>query len=186
MKGYIYRDMAGADYDEPAGHALQHAQRRRMFVFAGILLVLAWLLYVLEFHDPTIQPLVYVGWLVLLIGLTLILLAIATLRARGRPAEGKDFASTTTLVQGGIYGVVRHPLYLGWLLMYVAAILFSQHWIVAILAVLGMACMVQITRQEDRHLIERFGDAYEQYRDSVPALSLVIGMARLYQRRKSE
>jgi protein-S-isoprenylcysteine O-methyltransferase Ste14 len=177
--------MARADYHEPMGHALKHAQRRRMFFFAGILLVLVWLLYLLEFHDPAIELLVYVGWLILVVGLTLILLAIATLRARGRPAEGKDFASTTTLVQGGIYGVVRHPLYLGWLLMYVAAILFSQHWIVTILATLGMACMVQITRQEDRHLIERFGDAYEQYRDSVPALNLAIGMARLYQRRIS-
>jgi len=155
-----------------------------MFFFAGLLLVLVWLLYVLEFHDPTIELLVYVGWPVLVVGLTLILLAIATLRARGRPAEGKDFTSTTTLVQAGLYGVVRHPLYLGWLLMYVAAILFSQHWIVTILAVLGTVCMVQITRQEDRHLIDRFGAAYEQYRDAVPALNLVTGMARLYRRRK--
>jgi protein-S-isoprenylcysteine O-methyltransferase Ste14 len=156
-----------------------------MYFFAGILLVLAWLLYLLEFHDPVIKLFVYVGWMVLVVGLTLILLAMVTLRARGRPAEGKDFTSTTTLVKGGIYGVVRHPLYLGWLLMYVVAILFSQHWIVAILAILGMACMVQIRRQEDRHLIERFGDAYEQYMDSVPAMNLAIGMARLYQRRKS-
>jgi protein-S-isoprenylcysteine O-methyltransferase Ste14 len=157
-----------------------------MFFFAGILLVLVWLLYLLEFHDPAIELLVYVGRLVLVVGLTLILLAIATLRARGRPAEGKDFTSTTTLVKAGIYGMVRHPLYLGWLLMYVAAILFSQHWIVTILAALGMACMVQITRQEDRHLIERFGDAYEQYRDSVPALNLVTGVARLHKPRKSK
>jgi protein-S-isoprenylcysteine O-methyltransferase Ste14 len=157
-----------------------------MYYFAGVLLVLTWLLYLLEFHDPAIQLFVCVGWMVLAVSLTLILLAMITLRASGRPAEGKDFASTTTLVQGGIYGVVRHPLYLGWLLMFVAAILFSQHWIVAILAVLGMACMVQITRLEDRHLIERFGDAYEQYRDSVPALNLVTGMARLYQQRESK
>lgn len=157
-----------------------------MYHFAGVLLVLTWLLYFLEFHDSAIKLLVYVGWMVLVVAITLILLAIATLRARGRPAEGKDFASTTTLVKAGIYGMVRHPLYLGWLLMYVAAILFSQYWIVIILAALGVACVVQITRQEDRHLIERFGDAYEQYRDSVPALNLVTGMARLYQQRESK
>ena len=157
-----------------------------MFFFAGILLALVWLLYLLEFHDPAIGLLVYVGWLVLVVGLTLILLAILTLRARGRPAEGKDIASTTMLVKDGIYGLVRHPLYLGWLLMYAAAILFSQHWIVAILAALGIACMVQITRQEDRHLRDRFGDAYEQYRDSVPALNLATGMARLCRRRRSK
>lgn len=157
-----------------------------MYHLAGVLLVLTWLLYLLEFHDSAIEPLVYAGWIVLGIGLTLILLAIVTLRAKGRPAEGKDFASTTTLVRDGIYGVVRHPLYLGWLLMYVAAILFSQHWIVATLAVLGTACIIQITRQEDRHLIGRFGDAYERYMDSVPAMNLAIGIARLRQRRRSE
>ena len=155
-----------------------------MYHLAGVLLLLTWLLYLLEFHDSAIEPFVHVGWMVLGVGLTLILLAIVTLRARGRPTEGKDFASTTTLVRDGIYGVVRHPLYLGWLLMYVAAILFSQHWIVATLAVLGTACIIQITRQEDRYLVERFGDAYEQYMDSVPAMNLAIGIVRLRQWRR--
>ena len=154
----------------------------KMYYLAGILLVVAWLLFFLRFHDAAIQPLFYAGWAVLAAGLGLIILPLLVLRAQGRPAEGKDIAQTTTLVTGGIYAVVRHPLYLGWLLMYVAVMLFSQHWLVLILGTVGMASMVQISRQEDRRLVERFGSAYKEYVAAVPALNLLAGVLRLLRR----
>jgi protein-S-isoprenylcysteine O-methyltransferase Ste14 len=124
-----------------------------------MLMVAAWMLYFVRFHDPAFQLIVYAGWAVLVAGLALIFSSMFYLRTRGQPEEGGDFTQTTQLVQSGLYAVVRHPLYLGWLLMYLAAMFLSQHWIVAVLALLGMASMVLIVRQEDRFLIERFGDA---------------------------
>jgi protein-S-isoprenylcysteine O-methyltransferase Ste14 len=154
-----------------------------MYYLAGLLLVVAWLLYFLRFHDPAIALLFYAGWVVLAAGLVLIFLPLLVLRARGRPEEGKDITHTTTLITGGIYAVARHPLYLGWLLLYVAVMLFSQHWLVLILGIAGIACMVQISRQEDRRLVERFGVAYKEYMAAVPALNLLAGTWRLLRRR---
>jgi protein-S-isoprenylcysteine O-methyltransferase Ste14 len=77
-----------------------------------------------------------------------------------------------------VYALVRHPLYLGWSLMYIAAFFFSQHWLILIIAVLGVACMLQITAQEDRDLIVKFGDRYETYMKSVPAMNFLAGMLR--------
>lgn len=84
-----------------------------------------------------------------------------------------------TFVPAIINAVVRHPLYLGWLLMYVAVILFSQHWLILIMGVLGIVCMVLISRDEDQLLVEKFGDPYRGYMESVPALNVLVGLVRL-------
>jgi protein-S-isoprenylcysteine O-methyltransferase Ste14 len=149
------------------------------FFTASVLLVASWLLYFLLLHHPLFPWLVYAGWAILGVGLVFIVLAIVTLRHKGRLEEGKDLTRTTTVVDSGIYAVVRHPLYLGWLLMYVAVILFSQHWLIVIMGVLGIVCMYLISRDEDQRLVEKFGDSYRAYIKSVPAMNALVGMIRL-------
>jgi len=100
-----------------------------IFFFAGVLLILVWALYFLELHDLIIIELVYAGWLIYAIGIALILLSIYNLRVIGRPKREKDFTHTTVVVSTGVYALVRHSLHLGWALMYVVAMLFSQHWL---------------------------------------------------------
>ena len=117
-------------------------------------------------------------------GLALIALAMGALRARGRPEAGKDFAASTVLVKRGIYSVVRHPLYLGWLLMYPAAMLVSQHWPVILLGAAGAGSMLAICREADRELAGKFGASYAEYMREVPQLNLVAGIARKAARRK--
>jgi len=152
---------------------------------AGVLLVSTWLMYIFLLHNPVLKWLVYVGWAILAIGFIFIFLPMVVLRSKGMPEKGKDFAHTTIIVDSGIYAVVRHPLYLGWLLMYVVVILFSQHWLVVILGILGIVFIYLITRQEDQHLIEKFGDRYESYMKSVPAMNVFVGIMRLLQHRKA-
>ena len=117
-----------------------------LFLGASALLVVAWLLYLLRLHDPASPALVYAGWAVMAGGYILMFLSIRTLRTQGKRKAGQDFTHTTRVVEHGIYAAVRHPLYLGWLLMYVAAMFFSQHWLVLILALLGSGCVYGIAR----------------------------------------
>ena len=152
--------------------------RRFLFFGAGALLVLVWLLYFLRLHDPALPALVYAGWAVMAGGYVLIFLSIRTLRRQGKPKAGQDFAHTTRLIEHGIYAAVRHPLYLGWLLMYGAAMFVSQHWLVLILALLGSGCVYGIARLEELDLVKRFGSAYEQYMRSVPGMNLLTGIWR--------
>ena len=86
-------------------------------------------------------------------------------------------------VDTGIYAVVRHPLYLGWLLIYVVLILLSRYWLTAIIGIPGMICVYLISRQEDQHLIEKFGDDYKDYMQKVPRMNLLVGIIRLVRRR---
>jgi len=162
------------------------AKRRFSLAFgiAGSTFVLCWLLFALFFHNPSSQGLFVLGNLTTAMGLVLILLAIGTLRARGRPEAGKDFAASTVLVRRGVYAVVRHPLYLGWLLLYPAAMLVSQHWLVILLGTVGAGSMLAICREADRELVGKFGAAYAEYMREVPRLNLVVGIARKAARRK--
>ena len=67
-----------------------------------------------------------------------------------------------------LYRIVRHPLYVGWLLIFWGAptmtaghLLFST----------GMSVYILIAlRYEERDLVRHIGDRYERYRQQVPAL----------------
>ncbi len=148
------------------------------FAVASITLVLCWLLFFLLLHDPVSQVLFVIGNMVLALGILFIILSILTLRRKGEPREGEAFTATMTLVRSGIYSMVRHPLYLGWLLMYPAAMLVSQHWLIVILGVIGMISMDQITRAADDELVQKFGSAYETYMQEVPRLNMISGVIR--------
>jgi len=124
-----------------------------------------------------------VGDVIVGVGILLIILAIATLRRKGNLQEGGDFTTTTMVVKRGVYSVVRHPLYLGWLLMYPAAMLVSQHWLIVVLGVLGIISIDQITRMSDEQLVEKFGIDYEMYIQAVPRLNILLGIVRKLKRK---
>ena len=161
----------------------QWTKDRFLYYVAGALLVLAYsLLWFLDTPDG-VQILRYIGGGILVVGLILIILPRFAFRSKGKPEKGKDWTETTIVVDTGIYAVVRHPLYLGWLLMYVALILLSQHWLTAIIGIPGMACVYLISRQEDQRLIKKFGDDYKDYMQKVPRMNLLAGIIRRVRRR---
>jgi len=148
------------------------------FPIASITIVLCWLLFVLSFHNPSSQALFVLGNVTVGAGILLIILAMATLRTKGNLQEGGDFTATTVVVKHGVYSLVRHPLYLGWLLTYPAAMLTSQHWLIVILGVLGIVSIDQITRMADEQLVEKFGVDYETYMQKVPRLNILLGIVQ--------
>jgi protein-S-isoprenylcysteine O-methyltransferase Ste14 len=152
------------------------------FPIASITIVLCWLLFVLFFHNPVSQALFILGVVVVGVGILLIILAMATLRRKGNLQQGGDFTATTVVVTRGVYSVVRHPLYLGWLLTYPAAMLVSQHWLIVILGVLGIVSIDQITRMADEQLLEKFGVEYQTYMQQVPRLNILLGIVRQLRR----
>lgn len=152
------------------------------FVIAGVTTVLCWLLFILYFHNPASQAFFGLGNLLVGVGCLLIVLAMSTLRRAGDPQAADDFTSTTVVVTRGVYGLVRHPLYLGWMLMYPAAMLVSQHWLVVLVGAIGILSIDRITRVEDHDLVEKFGADYEAYRQDVPRLNILLGIARKLRR----
>ena len=103
------------------------------------------------------------------VGLGLVI-AGSWLRFAGRRALGKQFSAYVTLqedhqlIQSGIYGVIRHPMYLGLLLFLPGFALVFRSWL-AVPVFVGIAVFVAMRiRQEEALLLHHFGGEFEAYR----------------------
>ena len=56
-------------------------------------------------------------------------------RKKGEVKKGKSYIHTTTLVDTGIYSIVRHPQYITFIMFAIAGMLLFQHWIVICLGI---------------------------------------------------
>ena len=93
---------------------------------------------------------------------------------------------TTVLVDSGTYGIVRHPMALGSIMMMFASILISQHWLSAIVGILyAVWGYTGYLPKEEKGLIIRFGDDYRRYMERVPGLNPIVGLIRLLRKRGS-
>jgi protein-S-isoprenylcysteine O-methyltransferase Ste14 len=104
----------------------------------------------------------YIGCLVILVGVAIRWIAVATLGRQFtlQVAIVKDHV----LVDGGIYGSVRHPAYLGSLLAFIGYGLVLENWISAAIApTLPLCAFLYRIRVEETVLLERFGTQYEAY-----------------------
>ncbi|HCP32205.1 TPA: hypothetical protein DIT45_03035, partial [Candidatus Acetothermia bacterium] len=94
-----------------------------------------------------------------------------------------SFVSTTRLVDTGIYGVVRHPQYLGGILaIFATTLLWYPHWLFAVLGILSTVVIYMGAKEEDQRLVQQFGDDYRLYMQKVPRLNILLGVIRLLRR----
>jgi protein-S-isoprenylcysteine O-methyltransferase Ste14 len=134
--------------------------------------------------QPGSEALRWIGWILWWAGAVFGWLPIFTFRRRGGVAKGKSYVHTTRLVETGIYAIARHPqMGTAWLLMCVALMLITQHWISVALGVPAMALAYLDLLKADQRLIVKFGDAYRQYMERVPRVNFVAGIIRLIARR---
>ena len=125
-------------------------------------------------------PSFILGWVIWAIGMVLVMTPIVMFPRRGNVPKGKSFVHTTRLVDTGIYGVVRHPQYLGGILaIFVATLLLYPHWLFAVLGIPGAFILYWSTGEEEKRLIERFGGEYQAYMNRVPRMNLILGIIRL-------
>jgi protein-S-isoprenylcysteine O-methyltransferase Ste14 len=117
-------------------------------------------------------PIKYLGWILLGLGLVLIVLSTATL-VRNREAG---------LIEGGIYGVVRHPMYLGAMVLFLW-IFFVPHWAIVLISAVNIAIVYGFILQGERQNITKFGGTYRRYMESVPRINLLAGLIRRLQSR---
>ncbi|MBN1677728.1 MAG: isoprenylcysteine carboxylmethyltransferase family protein [Candidatus Thermoplasmatota archaeon] len=123
-----------------------------------------------------IEELILLGWILLGIGALLVVLSALTLIRKG----------TDNLVEGGIFGIVRHPMYVGGMVLFISHIFFGQNLIIAFSSLVAAYCCYLLVRSEDKQITERFGDRYRLYAQRVPMMNLAVGIARRLRRTADE
>lgn len=71
-------------------------------------------------------------------------------------------------VMQGAYKISRHPMYLSGFLMFIGVGISCASWVVLILAVIWILFWQIAVPEEERLLIEKYGDDYRDYRDRTP------------------
>jgi len=72
------------------------------------------------------------------------------------------------IIRKNVFGVIRHPLYLSEVLLYFGFFMFSVSLAAAVIWIFAGTFLYYMSRHEEKLLLERFGEEYEQYMKDVP------------------
>jgi protein-S-isoprenylcysteine O-methyltransferase Ste14 len=111
----------------------------------------------------TLFPLLgYLGCLVLAFGITIRLVAVATLQKYFTVSV--SILEKHEIVDAGIYGIIRHPAYLGHLASLLGIGLVLGNWVgLAALVLLPLAGILYRIQVEESVLLRYFGTSYQEY-----------------------
>ena len=159
-------------------------KRAIFYSFLAILFVGQVVFCFLFYNRAGLDVLLYIGWAILASSVALGVLPRVTFHMKGKAPEGKSFNNTTVLVDSGIYAIVRHPMYLSFILLIASLILISQHWLSLAFGIPIVIYFYLRMGQEEPSYIEKFGDDYRRYMEKVPRMNLVLGTVKVLRRQR--
>lgn len=139
----------------------------RLFGFQAIA-GLAWLGYP-AWADPQVPPLHLLSAVLLLGSLYLVVHGYYLLVKRGGHSELRQdpgnfaFENTARLVDDGLYGYIRHPMYSSLLLLLWGFYLKSPGALTTLLVIAGTLALFKAARAEEAENLRTFGRAYRTY-----------------------
>jgi protein-S-isoprenylcysteine O-methyltransferase Ste14 len=74
------------------------------------------------------------------------------------------------VIDTGVYARLRHPMYFAALLTYLGFVILSLSAVSLVIFVVTLVFYVFISRYEEQVLVERLGDDYRRYKQTVPML----------------
>ena len=148
------------------------------FYIYGSFLVVQIVLAYFQYNHLRLDVVANLGWLVFMVSGVFGWLPIFCLKRKGRVPENRSYVHTTVLVDSGIYSVVRHPQYFAGVLISLALVLITQHWLSAILFLPVAAGFYWDSLRADRDLVEKFGGEYEAYMERVSGMNPLRGILR--------
>jgi len=147
------------DRDDLAGeHALTDiGQLVLALLFAGTWIADSFFLHVTTFLNGTIYPAIRIPIAAVLLGVSGYL---------GWSSHRIIFGETRRephVVRDGVFSIVRHPMYLSEILLYLGLLLLSVSLMAAGVWLAAIGFLHAIARTEERLLVARFRDGYDAY-----------------------
>jgi len=124
------------------------------------------------------RPAVITGAIILLASLVFIFPPFYLLRKYGQTESGRPYYETTMLVKKGLYKYLRHPQYLGYMMLNVGFSLLSQHIFIVAMSACAIICFYMQTLEEEKYCLRYLGDSYIQYMKRVPRFNFLTGILR--------
>ncbi len=121
------------------------------------------------------------GALALLTGLAgalFIYWSLFALYRYGRLLRHDGDLRATALVDRGPYTIIRHPQYLGFMLINFTFMISNPHWLCILSGAAAILAFYLYTGQEERRLTGAYGPDYEEYLQEVPGFNAALGFIR--------
>ncbi|HEX2976525.1 MAG TPA: methyltransferase [Bacteroidales bacterium] len=131
----------------------------RFFAFESIF-ILVLMNYRVWFRDP-FNPLQLLSWFFLIGSFYPVISGYLLLKRKGKPSI--NFENTSVLVKSGIYGLIRHPLYLSVFMLGTGVMLKDPRPPQLALGTINMIAVYITSRIEENEMIAKFGDEYRMY-----------------------
>lgn len=164
--------------------------KRKLFeIFAGCGIALCVTLLVFGLFgwflfQPPLLVLVliqFIGGILYVSAIVITIISLISLRFQGKPESG--FEDTTTLIERGIFRIVRHPLYLGLIFWSIGLVLVIQSIPALILGIVAIVCLWLAAKKEDRYNVIKWGASYSNYMGRVPMFNFISGLKRLQEKK---
>lgn len=131
----------------------------RFFAFESVF-ILFLMNYKVWFNDP-FSLLQVISWILLILSLYAVITGYLLLKRKGKPSA--NFENTSLLVRTGIYGYIRHPLYLSIFLLGTGIVLKDPHPVQLALGLINLVAIWITARIEENEMIAKFGEEYKAY-----------------------
>ena len=101
------------------------------------------------------------SWILLILSIYVVATGYLLLKRKGKPDI--NFENTSVLVKSGIYGYIRHPLYLSIFLLGTGIVLKDPAPLQLLLGLINLIAVYITARIEENEMIVKFGDNYRLY-----------------------
>lgn len=177
----IYFALILANFDENSNMALIHSFEKSgnfLFRYRGQIPVLLFLLAVPVIYytdisglnELTINLITVLAIILSVSGFLIRALTIGTTPKGTSGRNTREGQVAETLNTGGIYSLIRHPLYLGNYLMWTGIVVFTFNlWFIIVVSLLFWIYYERIMFAEERFLERKFGEKYLEWSKKVPA-----------------
>ena len=135
----------------------------------ALLFLILWILdsFILKFSTFLND---YIEWYAMVIPGVIILAGAGYLARAGLKTVFSEIRETPRVITKGVFSVVRHPIYLGSILTYLGLIVITLSLVSFIIWIIAIIFYYYISRHEEKMLLSRFGEEYEEYMKKVPML----------------
>jgi protein-S-isoprenylcysteine O-methyltransferase Ste14 len=131
----------------------------RFFAFESVF-ILVMLNYKVWFVNP-FSPAQIISWILLCLSIYVVVTGFLLLKSKGKPDS--NFENTSVLVKSGIYGYIRHPLYLSIFLLGTGIVLKNPATAQILLGTINLVAVYITAHIEEQEMISKFGDDYIIY-----------------------
>lgn len=158
---------------------LKSKHKEPVFTYISLVLFIGQIiLCFIRFNYLKMNIILYAGFVLFVIGF----FGFARMAKEGleEKAGAKElrWVDSKKVVDSGIFGIIRHPIYLGMIFIIISLVCISQHWLSLVLGAPSLVYMYYSMIAEERINIEKFGEDYKRYMEKVPRMNLLLGIIK--------